>query len=159
MKNAFTRVILREVAQATHWWTNDAKKYRVSSKMLCGWWKKKNHQLSKTWLGGLNYPSQSEWWTTHFFTNSTPLDGSIWREERPPWPLGDVQDVDAPPSPSRQNHVSHLPLTLKGPAHAWFGRLKLGSIDNILDLSKRFVSHFIKAQSCQKPVTYLLNVK
>lgn len=50
-------------------------------------------------------------------------------------------------------------MTLKGLAHAWFGRLKPGFIDSFLDLSKQFVSHFISARSYWKPVTHLLNIK
>lgn len=52
-----------------------------------------------------------------------------------------------------------FPFTLKGPSRAWFRKLKPGSINSFLDLSKRFVSHFISARSCRKPVTYLLNIK
>lgn len=52
-----------------------------------------------------------------------------------------------------------FPLTLKGLTRAWFRRLKPGSVDSFLDLSKHFFNHFISSQSYRKLVTHMLNIR
>lgn len=49
--------------------------------------------------------------------------------------------------------------TIKGSARVWFNWLKPGNISNFTELSRQFVGYFIGGQRCQKPVTYLLNIK
>ncbi|XP_059638773.1 uncharacterized protein LOC132281054 [Cornus florida] len=52
-----------------------------------------------------------------------------------------------------------LSNTLKGSARVWFNKLKPGSIETFVELSKGFVSHFIVGQRHRRPATYLLTVK
>ena len=50
-------------------------------------------------------------------------------------------------------------ITLKGPALAWFNRLPPSSISSFTKLSISFVSHFIRARTCRKPIYHLLTIK
>ena len=50
-------------------------------------------------------------------------------------------------------------ITLKGSALAWFNKLPPASISSFKELSIAFVSHFIGAQTYQKPSYHLLTIK
>ena len=52
-----------------------------------------------------------------------------------------------------------FPITLKGPALAWFNKLPPSSISSFRVLSIAFVSHFIGARTYRKPSYHLLTIK
>ena len=52
-----------------------------------------------------------------------------------------------------------FPITLKGPALAWFNRLPPSSISSFREFSIAFVSHFIGARTYRKPSYQLLTIK
>ena len=52
-----------------------------------------------------------------------------------------------------------FPTTLKGSARQWFAKLAPASIATFAELSRSFVSHFIRGHHHQKPVTHPLSIK
>lgn len=97
--------------------------------------------------------------TTPFPKSSRHLRQRHLMERKTPWTTWTYKTLMHLKVLSDEIMCQVFPLTPKGPARAWFRRLKSESTVGFLDQSNRFINHFISAWSCRKPVTYLFNVK
>ena len=51
-----------------------------------------------------------------------------------------------------------FPLTLSRPAHAWFGRLHVGTISNFKKLKEQFIAQFLSSRPQNRESNYLKTI-
>ena len=52
-----------------------------------------------------------------------------------------------------------FPLTLTGPAQAWFGRLRAGTVSNFEQLEEQFIAQFLSSHPQNRESNYLKTIR